>query len=116
MVAIAKPNDDPYSINEPKPDSTIQGTIYEIKKKLRERMVRMITPLGVWRPLRWVEGPPLESLTLFKIRPCKEETSLTISLHKLCRVSLLLKIPHLKYNEVGILFISEGALENKNEG
>jgi len=31
MVVIAKPNDDPYSINEPKFESTIQGTIYEIK-------------------------------------------------------------------------------------
>jgi len=31
MVVIAKPNDDPYSINELKPESTIQGTIYEIK-------------------------------------------------------------------------------------
>jgi len=31
MVVIAKPNDDPYSINEPKLENTIQGTIYEIK-------------------------------------------------------------------------------------
>jgi len=29
MVVISKPNDDSYSINEPKPNSTIQGTIYE---------------------------------------------------------------------------------------
>jgi len=63
-----------------------------------------------------VEGPPLESLTLFKIRPCKEETSLSISSHKLCRVSLLLKIQLVKYNEVDLLFIGEGALENKHEG
>jgi len=27
MVVIAKPNDDPYSINEPKPKNTIQGNI-----------------------------------------------------------------------------------------
>jgi len=63
-----------------------------------------------------VEGPALESLTLFKIRPCKEETSLTISSHRLCKVSLLLKIQHAKYNEVGLLFIGEGDLENKHEG
>jgi len=27
MVVIAKTNDDPYSINEPKPKNTIQGNI-----------------------------------------------------------------------------------------
>ena len=34
------------------------------------------------------EGPPLESL---KIRPSQEETSLTNTSHKLCRVTFLFK-------------------------
>jgi len=37
------------------------------------------------------EGPPLESLTLLKIRPSQEETSLTNTSHKLCRVTFLFK-------------------------
>jgi len=31
MVVIAKPNDDAYSINEPKPKNTIQGKHMKIK-------------------------------------------------------------------------------------
>jgi len=59
-------------------------------------VVRMVhATLGVVAT-KMSEGPPLESLTLLKIRPSLEETSLTQSSHNLCRVSLL-KIQHEKY-------------------
>jgi len=34
----------------------------------------------------------------------------------MCRISLLLKIQHVKFNKIGILFTGEWALENKYEG
>jgi len=51
-----------------------------------------------------------------KIRPqTLEDISLTKSSHNLCRVSLLHSNSTCQYNDGGLLFISEGTLENKEE-
>ena len=62
------------------------------------------------------EGPPLESLTLLKIRPSQEDSNLTNTSHNLNRVNFLFKINMSKYKESDTLFIGEGALENKKQG
>jgi len=80
--------------------------------------VRNVTPLGGWCAPRWLcVDRHLRASQSLKIRPqtC-EDISLAKSLHNLCRVYLLHSSSTCKIQWVGLLFIGEGALENKQEG